>query len=395
MKNFWHLGFLLILLSSIWFKASSQEKPKNYTLNGYIKDLQTIILTNPDKAWTTDNMLHNRLNFKWYMSPKFTLTAEMRNRFVWGEMLTYESLIPDSLQMFKYSESIEAETGFIDASFTLAKGTSYLLHSTFDRFYLDYTAGKFQMRVGRQRINWAQTFAFNPNDLFNNYSFFDFDYEEKPGSDAVKLTYYTGLSSQLEFAAKLDYKDRLTAAGMYRFNKWGYDIQFIGGYLNDEDWVIGGGWSGSFFKGGLRGEFSYFHPKDGFKDSSGVFVAAIGYDYTFPNALMIQGEALYKSDGLTGGNFNVQDFYFMDLSAKNLSISQWTFVLSGNYPISPLLSASLSAMYAPSPEFFFVGPTLSYSLNDNLDFSFTGQSFFSGSDSGKGTYIFLRLKQSF
>ena len=35
--------------------------------------------------------------------------------------------------------------------------------------------------AGRQRINWGQTFVWNVNDVFNAYSYFDFDYKERPG----------------------------------------------------------------------------------------------------------------------------------------------------------------------------------------------------------------------
>ena len=34
--------------------------------------------------------------------------------------------------------------------------------------------------------------VWNPNDLFNAFSFVDFDYEERPGSDALRIQKYTG-----------------------------------------------------------------------------------------------------------------------------------------------------------------------------------------------------------
>lgn len=388
----------IVLLLSVFMLNAQEKKPKNWSLNGYVKDMQTIIFSDPSSNWTTDNLIHNRLNFKWYPNNFLSVQVGMRNRFVWGELLSMESLMPDSLLMFKYSDYIDEEKGFFDVSDKLLKGNSYILHSTFDRFFIDITKDKFLLRIGRQRINWSQTFAWNPNDLFNTYSFFDFDYEEKPGSDAVKLTYYPSISSQIDVAAKLDFKNRLTAAAMYRFNTKGFDIQFLGGILNDDDLVIGSGWSGSLFKGGFRGEMSYFHPKDDIVDSSGQLVLSVGYDYTFQNSLMLQGEILYNSKGKSNGDFNVKDFYFLDLSAKNLSITEWTLMLMGAYPITPLLNASISAMYSPNMNFFFAGPTITYSLKENLDFSLTAQTFLSDVDAdlgGKGTYVFLRFKQSF
>ncbi|MBT6837115.1 MAG: hypothetical protein HOA61_13830, partial [Bacteroidetes bacterium] len=302
---------VILVLFAFSMQIHAQEKQKNWSLNGYVKDMQSILFTEVDSDWMNDNLIHNRLNFKWYMTKSLTLDVEMRNRFMFGDFVKY---IPG------YAKIVDNEQGFIDMSGLIFSEKSFLLHSTIDRAWIDYTKGKFQVRIGRQRINWSQTFAWNPNDLFNTYSFFDFDYEEKPGSDAVKIVYYTGMTSQLEVAVKADYKDRLTAAAMYRFNKWGYDFQFIGGVFESDDIVIGGGWSGQLFKGGLRGEFSIFQPIKGTSSSNPALLVSAGYDYTFKNSLMFQTEVLYNLNGKEDGDFDLNEFYFMDLSAKNLSL---------------------------------------------------------------------------
>jgi hypothetical protein len=383
-----YLGALLFLLSILLVsQTQAQEKQKSWSLNAYVKDMQSILFTEVDGDWMTDNLIHNRLNFKWYMSNSLTLKVDMRNRFMFGDFVKY---IPN------YADVVDNEKGFLDMSVLLFEEKSFLMHSSIDRAWLDFTKGKFQIRLGRQRINWSQTFVWNPNDLFNTYSFFDFDYEEKPGSDAIRMLYYTGMTSQLEVAVKSDYKDRITAAAMYRFNKAGYDFQFLGGILNDEDIVVGAGWSGQLFKGGLRGECSYFHPKENFKDTSSALLISMGYDYTFANSFMLQTEVLYNSLGDEDKSFNLNEFYFMDLSAKTLSLTRWSFMAMMSYPITPLFNASLSAMYSPNDNSFYIGPNLTYSMAENLDFSFVSQSFFSdASQGGKGHFIFLRLKKSF
>ena len=378
---------VILVLFAFSMQIHAQEKQKNWSLNGYVKDMQSILFTEVDSDWMNDNLIHNRLNFKWYVTKSLTLDVEMRNRFMFGDFVKY---IPG------YAKIVDNEQGFIDMSGLIFSEKSFLLHSTIDRAWIDYTKGKFQVRIGRQRINWSQTFAWNPNDFFNTYSFFDFDYEEKPGSDAVKIVYYTGMTSQLEVAVKADYKDRLTAAAMYRFNKWGYDFQFIGGVFESDDIVIGGGWSGQLFKGGLRGEFSIFQPIQGTSSSNPALLVSAGYDYTFKNSLMFQTEVLYNLNGKEDGDFDLNEFYFMDLSAKNLSLTKWSFMGMLAYPITPLMNGSVSAMYSPNDKSFFVGPTISYSLAENLDFSLVAQSFFSDAAmGGKGTFVFLRIKKSF
>ncbi|MFC2114179.1 hypothetical protein ACFLRI_02405 [Bacteroidota bacterium] len=376
-----------IFFSFLVLFTQAQEAEKKWMLNGYVKDMQSILFTEVDGDWLSDNLIHNRMNFKWYVTSALTFDVEMRNRFMYGEFI---KTIPG------YAKLIDVDKGFLDLSDNLISEKSFLLHSSIDRLWLEYTRDKFQVRVGRQRINWAQTFAWNPNDLFNTYNFFDFDYEEKPGSDAVRLQYYTSTTSQLEIAVKADNLERITAAAMFRFNKWNYDMQFLGGLLNEEDLVLGAGWSGSLFKGGFRGECSYFHPKEGFKDSTGVLVTSVGYDFTFKNSLMVQIEALYNSNGKKSGDFNLNEFYYMDLSAKTLTLTRWSFMGMMSYPITPLLSGTISAMYSPNDKSVFVGPTLAYSLAQNLDFSFAAQTFFSDAAAGgKGTFLFLRLKKSF
>ena len=112
----------------------------------------------------------------------------------------------------------------VDMSWNIFDKQSFLFNTTIDRLWLDLHYNKFQVTIGRQRINWGQTFVWNPNDIFNAYSFFDFDYVERPGSDAVRLQYFPSSSSAAELAVKVDDENDITAAGLYRFNRWGYDI---------------------------------------------------------------------------------------------------------------------------------------------------------------------------
>jgi len=386
-KHILALFFGLIILS---ISTTAQEtKQRNWTLNGYVKYMQTISFTEIDKNWMTDNLIHNRLNFNWNINNKLTFNTQMRNRIYYGETVT---------NFPKYSDIIDYEKGFVDMSFIVFEGKSVFMQSTFDRLYLDYNFNKMQITVGRQRINWGQTFVWNPNDLFNSYSFFDFDYEEKPGSDAVRVQFYPSYSSKLDVVIKLDHENKITAAALYRFNKWSYDIQFLGGYYAETDIVIGSGFSGSLFKGGLRGELSYFHPKDNFSDTTGTFVMSLGYDYTFSNSLMLQFEALYNGYGKQSGDFNIAEFYFLQMSPQNLSLTEYSFMGQVSYPITPLFNATISAMYNPNDNSIYFGPSADYSLKDNLELSIYTQYFTSQTpveEGGKGAFIYWRLKWSF
>ena len=267
------------------------------------------------------------------------------------------------------------DDGYIDITNNLISGESYILNAMIDRLWLDYTSGEIQVKLGRQRINWGQTFVWNPNDIFNAYSFFDIDYPERPGSDALRIQYYTGMTSSIEGAIKVDSAESITAAALWRFSKWDYDIQLLGGIYNENDYVVGAGWSGYIKGASFRGEISYFHPKNNYEDTTGLFSVALSSDYTFSNSLNIQIEALYNELPNKGGISSFSDFYNLSLSAKQLSFTEFNYFGQASYPITPLLTGGIAGIYYPEFKGFYLGPNLEYSLKENLYLSTYLQTF--------------------
>jgi hypothetical protein len=296
-----------------------------------------------------------------------------------------------------YANIIGSDNGLADLSFNIASGKSYVLNSRIDRLYVDYTKDKFQLRLGRQRINWGQCFVWNPNDIFNAYSYFDFDYIEKPGSDAIRLQYYRNSTSTFDFVFKADSASRITSALLYRFNRWNYDIQFMGGILNDDDLVLGAGWSGNIFTASFTGEVSYFHPKKNFADTTGLLVFSVGSQYSFKNSFMLQTEVLYNPVK-SGEIKNFGEYFMMNLSVKNLSFPGLSIMLQGSYPVTPLFNVTLAGMYFPKLNGYYIGPTLSYSILENLEFSVITQTFTGQLVKGQketANLIYLHLKWNF
>ncbi len=378
------LSVSLFLLSV--FPLLSQEGNGAIEFNGYLSNMQSAMIPYWDGSWITDNTIHNRLSMKWYISESFRTNIEVRNRFIYGESI---KTIP------YYAKLINNEQGWFDLSTNLLKGKSYIFHSTIDRLWIDFSKGNLQVRAGRQRINWGQNMMWNPNDIFNAYSFFDFDYVEKPGSDALRIQYFTGVSSLAEAAVKVNHNNDITAAGLFRFNKWNYDIQLLGGMLNSEDYVAGIGWSGDIKGAGFRGEVTYFHPIKEFSDTSGFMILGISADYTFNNSIYLLAEFLYNGYDLSILNFS--EFYFMPLSVKTLSFTDYSIGMQISYPFTPLFNGTLAVIYFPSMDAVFAGPTLDLSLKDNLSISLIAQ-YFNGKftdqteDLGFG---FIRLKWNF
>lgn len=374
-----------IILISV-FPIFSQEKQQVIVLNGYVTTMQSAMFDSLSGPVVYDNLIHNRLNFKGYINSHLTFAAEFRNRLFTGDAVRSTS---------SYSEMIGTDQGFADMSWNLISQNSFLLNTTVDRLWFDINAGKTQLRIGRQRINWGQTLVWNPNDIFNAYSFFDFDYAERPGSDAVRLQYFPTYSSAVELAVKVNYDNAITAAGLYRFNKWGYDIQFLAGWVNSEDIVLGAGWSGSIGSVSFRGEGSWFEPVEEFPVTEGTLLLTAGVDKIFKNNSMAQAQIMYCNNPLSLTDFN--SFYTGNLSSKDLAFSRFSAFGQFTWAATPLLNTSISAMWFPDLKGYFAGPSLDLSLAENVDFSLIWQHFTSIMD-GTNTRInlgFLRIKYSF
>ena len=383
MKRFY---FLILLGLLIFLPARSQEEGNKISAGGYVTSMQSAMFDSLSGPVTFDNLIHNRLNINAYIGSKITFNTELRNRLFTGDM----SRAGDA-----YSELIGSDQGLADMSWNLIKENSFFFNTTIDRLWMDVRLDRFEARIGRQRINWGQALVWNPNDIFNAYSFFDFDYIERPGSDAVRIQYFPSSSSAAEIAAKIDSEHDVTAAGLYRFNKWGFDLQFLAGYANSRDLVAGTGLSGAIGSFSLRGEGTLFYPAGSSGSDEGTLLLTAGTDRIFENNSMLQFQFMYCNNPLSITDFN--SFYSGNMSAKDLAFSEFTAFGSFTWAANPLLNLTLSAMWFPDLDGYFAGPSIDYSLAENIDFSLIWQHFDS-SMNGSNTRInmaFLRLKYSF
>jgi len=383
---------LIFQLSLLTGGIAGQEK---ISLSGYISDMQTVYRI-PDN-WLWENSIHNRLNLNIYPTDWLSGTIQVRNRAILG----------NTIRKFPgYAEGLDGDQGWLDMAFVadgdLGDSSGYVLTSAVDRLWLQFTFGNLEIKAGRQRINWGQTFVWNPNDIFNSYSYFEVDYPERPGSDALRLQYYTGNASTIELATKIDSADRITAAAYFRFNTLGFDIQMLGGVYQGEDLFLGTGWSGNLGPTAFRGEFSYFRDLDNFKDTTGYFMTSVGFDYTFSNSLWVQVEGLYSSFAKDLDVNSFLQFYSGNLDVKSLGFTEWSFFSSLSYPITPLVTGGFAAIYYPAWKGIYLGPNVALSLNSNFELSLILQHFSAEFDNPAGTsnrekntFGFLRFKWSF
>lgn len=286
------------------------------SFGGYVKYLVDVNLPKdgPDEL---NQLVHQRFNLEYRASPNLALAAGMRNRLFSGDNLDYSS----------FDKLISDDPGYWDLSKNWLDRGELLGNTTMDRLYLDWHPGDNQLRFGRHRIGWGMAALWNPNDLFNSYSMFDFDYEERPGTDALLLGHDLGFASRVEAVwAFGDDWDATSLAGRYQLNAGGYDIQLLGG-KNNVNRVLGLGFAGSVYGAGLRGEISRFDPDQKYwqgEKQQKMTVATLDLDYSFGGRRNLSGRAalLYISNPAEPSSAL---FYLnRPLTAKSLSFASWT-----------------------------------------------------------------------
>jgi hypothetical protein len=338
----------------------------------------------------TDNLIHNRLNFRLYLMPELRLGMELRNRVFFGEVVSGTSGFGDLVT--QYDGILPLEALWID-------GDGLVFNTIVDRLWLDFRGSSFEARIGRQRINWGVSPVWNPNDLFNAFNYLDFDYEERPGADAVRVAYYVGQASSIRaaFKAAEDGSEHVGAL-MYRLNTSGYDLQALAGRFR-EDWSVGVGWAGSIGGTGFKGEGTLFVPSSDAADTADASVSAtVAFEHAFRNGWTGTVSYLLNSSGESDAG-NVASFLLFEPTAKTLMPNRHTAFLSFGRQLSPLSFINLGGFYAFEVNWLIFYPAFTYSVATNWDLDLVAQLFWGEESDGgfanQGNAVFFRVKWSF
>ena len=385
--------FHFIFLFSITLAFSQQteeDKLKEiFSISGYVKYLKTYSYN--EGNFIGDNLIHNRVRLKANFSSELTAVFEMRNRIFYGD-ITNNTL--------KFGELLDQDSGQFDLSFNTLNTSPMVFNTIFDRAYLRYSAEKYQITLGRQRINWGVNLAWSPNDLFNAYSLLDFDYQERAGADALRFQYYTGDMSSIDLSIQPgDGLNQSIIGFLWKFNKWERDFQILAGNYFD-DFVIGYGSEGTIFdKFGFKREVSYFIPKN--RNKKSVTSMSTLIDYFFKNGVYVNTSLLYNTNS-ENNNLQSDDLFqsiIGSISVKNLMPSKWSYFFQVSGPFNPALNGSLSAFYIQGIETLVMAPTLTYEIEQNWEIMLLTQSAYGkiGNDSKNigAASFYLRLMRSF
>ncbi len=387
-----HLVVILLSFqgSSLFGQDSSGDDPK-FTAQGYLKDMISVNFAGKDST-LIDNLIHHRLNLAWYPDEKLTVKLQLRNRMVSGGLVRTISDLPG---YGDYGQLIDVNNDYADLSWMPVNNRRAVIHAMIDRALVQWNDHDWEITAGRQRINWGMNLAWNPNDLFNSYSFFDFDYEERPGSDALRIKKYTGVASEVEFAIKAAHRwEDVTSAVKYQFNKWNYDIQLIGGVMKNH-LALGTGWAGNIQNAGFKGETTYLHSLDTLKNG---LIASTSADYSFANSLYLNCSVMYSAFGKQNPTFFLVNST-SQLDIRSISLYRWSSFVQAGYPVHPLVNTGLSVILFPADASLFLNPYVTLSIRPNLDLDIISQLYFSDQLAtrykAQSKMVFVRLKWSY
>ena len=375
-------------------------KAVDFSFSGYAKYLFSHSSPKILNTSLNDHLLHLRFNSALYLSNQFTFKLETRWRTYYGQ----------SLQKYpEFKESLIHHYPLTDLGWKLINREQTFSYLELDRLYFDYMSDKWQVTVGRQRIAWGTSLVWNVIDLFNPLSILDFDYEERPGSDAMRVQYFTGTLSHIELAYQpARSPDKQSMAFLWATHTGEYDLYFLAGSQNKRK-TLGFAWSGYIKDAGFRGEMRWSQPlyRSGvlppplpfltsLTDSKkNRFQLVMSGDYSFPNTFYIHSEILYNRTGLTKN----AGYYRQQLQQLNmLTAARWSLFQEFAYDIHPLLRADIFALINPDDHSWIMAPSLSWSVITNLDLYLIAFISSGTLESEFGTFGkagYLRLKYSF
>ncbi|MCB0478550.1 MAG: hypothetical protein KDC84_10325 [Crocinitomicaceae bacterium] len=373
-----------------------KEKFEWFEFKGYLKFMQTLSFADL-KNINVDNLIHNRLNFKFYIPKGGNFTLQLRNRIQFGGSVNFVPGYGEATVQYDGIAPFEFLWISNDSKGIILDSVAFVFSTVIDRLYYDYSNDKFQIRLGRQRVNWGINTTWNPNDIFNSYNIYDFDYEERQGADAVRLKFFPNYMSSFDLAYKFTgrWADDVFAL-KYLFNKASYDFQFLAGKFK-QDVAMGFGWAGSIKTVGFKGEMTYFQPYQ--FDTLGNLSASVSLDYSWAKGVYLMGTYLFNS---TGSNHPINPTLAQVQTipnAKYLMPAKHNLMAMVSYQFSPIFFGALSTIYSFEINSFILFPSLTFSLKQNLDLDLIAQIYFQELPGDKfkniGNGIFWRLKWSF
>ncbi len=350
--------------------------------------------TTTNKKLLSYTELNNRINLKWLPNKTFNFEVGLRNQYIFGDLLYQVNTSLDQA----YNKLLSYDNGFLTLTKVWHQNVNGIFYSNLDRLVAQLEWKKWNLKVGRQRINWGINLVWQPNDIFNTFNYLNFNYPERPGADAVRVQYYTGSTSSIDVAYKIDHEKRSTYAAKYAFNRWNYDWQMMAGVMNQEYFVAGMGFSGDIKGAGFTGEASWFSPVKIDTSLHEALLASISMNYTFTNGIFIHSSVLYNSSGTTEKAGRPFFMTLENISTLDYTLSKAQIFGQVSYTVNPIWQLDLSGIVNPFDGSFYLGPSVGITLTNDISLFFIAQTFFGEDNSEFGNFgqmYFARIQWNF
>lgn len=166
------------------------------------------------------------------------------------------------------------------------------------RAYLKMPVGPIDIRVGRQQLNWSQTYLWSSFDRFNPYNPLQIEPDERQGVDAAQLIWNLPGGDNLELVSVGAHEARKESHGIrYRSHVSNVDIDYL---IADFGITrsIGVAAAGQWLDAGWRFEATNNRLKNSSETQRERYNDIVfSIDYTFPYEWTVIGELLYRGNG--------------------------------------------------------------------------------------------------
>ncbi|MCP4347946.1 MAG: hypothetical protein GY795_20780 [Desulfobacterales bacterium] len=258
------------------------------------------------------------------------------------------------------------------------------------RLYAKFVTGNLTITLGRQQIRFGSGRLWNPLDILNPVApTFVEGAEDQKGTDALRLEYYPGESTEIAFVYAPKRVDDTLDASIFA-NKNTNAVARVKTTVKDADLAVLGGRVAQRNMGGidiaaiawdgmLRGSLLYSSPDEG----ESFILGSAGYEYNFSNGIYCLAEYFYNKNALNR-NSELSSAYFKTLANgineelyamtanQFITFNRHYFGLALGYDITPLLRGELFTIVDAEGRGVFVSPSLKYNILQNLDISITG-----------------------
>jgi hypothetical protein len=255
-----------------------------------------------------------------------------------------------------------------------------------DRLSVTYEVGPLKLKVGRQALSFGQGRVFTPLDRVSPFSPAAVDREYKPGVDAVRLDGFWGVAGEWTLLAAQRGEwtlDHSVFGAQVKDSFKGWDVGLLGLWVSG-DRVVGLSLAGAIGEVSVYGDGSWT-----WRATSGTLARADelrGVDSTFVRATF-GGSWSWVAGG--GGSLTLESSWLSDgasdpdeylISATDPRVAQGERWLLGQaytslavtQALTPLINASLSVIGNLLDPSALIGPSLTWSVSDEVNVSLGG-----------------------